>query len=88
MENEITFNIYPSPTKDIVTIEFDNYKNNSNNIEIVLFDLVGKVHSLNNFTISKNQISLNVSDLVPGIYFIQMIIDGEKIVIGKVIIMK
>ena len=70
--NEINANesffIYPNPANDVLTIEMPHF----NNIETKM-----SVYSLNSqviktMTIRNKKSTLNVKDLAPGLYFIQL----------------
>ena len=67
--NEYTSNnlkIYPNPTNDIITINF----NNKNLASIQLFDVLGK--SIHQFTTHQNTFSIDLSSYEKGIYFLQV----------------
>ncbi|TVQ09905.1 MAG: T9SS C-terminal target domain-containing protein, partial [Bacteroidetes bacterium] len=88
LNSNTKFIVYPNPANELIHIIFDKYDLNSDNVEIVLYDLSGKTYRIDNFSIDQNKMSLNVSDRAPGIYFIQMIINGEKVETAKVKIMR
>jgi hypothetical protein len=76
--NQAVFVVYPNPASELINIELADFELNSNKVEIVLYDVRGQTYIIENFNINKNKISLNVSGKVPGLYFVQMIIDGKK----------
>ncbi len=88
LNNNKTFNIYPNPANNVINIEFDNKETNFNKIEVLLFDLAGKIYPIDNYTISQNKVTLNLSKIPAGIYHSQIIINGEKIKIGNLIIIQ
>lgn len=61
-----TFNVFPNPTKDIVTISTEN----SDEYSLELTDITGKV--LLNKTYSGVENQLNISNLNNGVYFISL----------------
>ncbi|MGV6861914.1 MAG: LamG-like jellyroll fold domain-containing protein [Putridiphycobacter sp.] len=64
-----SLHIYPNPANSILNIEFSGTVENS---QILIFDLSGKiVKSFNSFSGDKFQIE--VSDLMEGVYYIQVI---------------
>nr|MDA3868206.1 T9SS type A sorting domain-containing protein [Salinivirgaceae bacterium] len=85
---DATVIVYPNPANDFITIKLDNYEINSNKVKIALYDLSGKAYRIENFTISQNRITLDVSDKASGLYFVQMIIDNQEIETAKVRIVK
>lgn len=73
-----TFNVYPSPAKDIVNIElFDksDFSDNSNPIYGELFDINGV--SISKIEILDNQATFSVADLKKGIYVLKIYIDDN-----------
>ncbi len=83
-----SFTVYPNPAKDFVTFKFENNKIKRDKIKIMLHGVSGKSYSLNNFEVFNGKITIDVSDKKSGIYYIQLIIDGKKSEMSKVIIMK
>ncbi|HOB27280.1 MAG TPA: T9SS type A sorting domain-containing protein [Bacteroidales bacterium] len=82
--SENNIQIFPNPTNSILTITFPHqYMNDFNLIEIynTLGELVysQKIHSL------QNQITINLSDLSEGIYFLE-ILQQNKLFQNKIII--
>lgn len=74
--------IYPNPTTNILNFEFeqDQFFNLSINLYTTLGDLVFK--SKNPFTINKK--TIDISLLAPGIYFIELIGNGNR-AISKIV---
>ena len=71
LSNELTFSIYPNPTKESVSVQLDN---NANNLQII--DIAGRVViTRNNLSIGIHK--LNLSDLNAGIYFIKISDENE-----------
>lgn len=61
--------LYPSPTKGILTIEFDNLLGNSS---IKIYSLQGKEVYTNKQQIQNNTTQIDVSNLSQGVYFIRL----------------
>lgn len=81
-ENRLSFNIYPNPTKQIATLEFDN--SNNEIFELTIFNSYGKlVWTTSN--ISTNRIELNTQNLTNGLYLFYLQSD-KQIATGKLII--
>ena len=78
-------NIYPNPSKDIVYIEYENFFNKGDFAE--LYDNMGRVLMHQSVETFSNQITLNVSDINNGIYYLRIFIDGTLIV-EKISVMK
>lgn len=67
------FDIYPNPANDEITIGFNFPSNEKIGVEI--YDPLGKkMQSLppKNFTPGQNKLSIDISDLPAGVYFIQL----------------
>lgn len=80
--DELLFNVYPNPTRNEVTFEFNG--KNLDNLNIEVYSLNGKlVRQLNQVNL-KN--SLDVSSLNPGIYIYKCTQNQELIITGKLII--
>ncbi len=74
-ENDrITFNVYPNPAKDQLTI---TGKQLSKNAEISLIDLQGSALVIKILSKENGRFQASTSDLVPGNYFLK-IVDGKK----------
>jgi photosystem II stability/assembly factor-like uncharacterized protein/uncharacterized protein YqfB (UPF0267 family) len=74
--------IYPNPAKDIIRVENNN--NNQEAITIRIFDVAG-IQILTNSFKNQNSIELDVSNLVKGIYLLQVqihnVIENKKLII-------
>ena len=77
------FKIYPNPFTESLTIENDGPK--LEDVEIRIYDMLGqktKVIFMNE--LRRNQVILDLPDLISGIYIIQIVADGEVVKIKKV----
>jgi hypothetical protein len=72
-----SFNIYPNPSDDEVTIEIPSIKN----VSFVIRDLQGKIRKT--IIANSNVIKLTLSDLANGVYFVQETNSSDK---GKMLI--
>ncbi|MFN8294883.1 MAG: T9SS type A sorting domain-containing protein [Chitinophagales bacterium] len=85
-QNEIKeIKLYPSPTSNIVQLEFNAKKQQDITLKIV--DVQGKeiyIESLKSNT-GLNNIQLNLSDYANGIYLIQLNTGGNNLYYGKVL---
>lgn len=63
--------LFPNPAHDNVSIEF--FTSSESNYKITLFDIIGRnVMSLNGYSSDRqNEIKLNISDLLTGVYFVE-----------------
>lgn len=68
---ETNINVYPNPTKDIVFIKNDTYKN----LDIDIFDITGSLIKM--VTISNGQNRVDVSDLQSGIYLLKYLKESQ-----------
>ena len=74
--------VYPNPTIGNVYIEFDKIP--YSDLEIQLFDIVGKMIYTKKFTISR-KIKMDISKLASGIYLLNVLTDGVNIKSVKII---
>jgi len=82
------YKVYPNPTKDILVIEIEKDKLNkeirTQEIEIFLYDKLMMLQKHSKF--KGLQFTINVNDLKPDIYILQLKIDNkvyeEKIIIS------
>jgi hypothetical protein len=71
--------MYPNPTSGQVALSF-NLKNETN-VEVMVMDIQGKViaqrayGSMNGSSV----IEYNAAGLTPGVYVVEVLLDGEKI---------
>ena len=81
----LSFNVFPNPFNNVLNLNFFNQKMNDN-VNIKLLDLSGKlIHTeFFNITDSNFDTQLNLIDLLPGIYLLE-INNGYKSVTRKII---
>ncbi len=81
-QNENNIFIYPNPSKGIFFIEINEALNNTYDLKIVnsLNQIVYQIDDA-----SRNKLFVNLSDLLPGIYFIHLKIN-DKVYLKKIII--
>ena len=71
--------LYPNPTSNLVTLEFNRL--NSGEAQIIVSDVLGKTamtKKVNGKASELQQVQLDVNDLEPGHYFIQIIEGAER----------
>jgi streptogramin lyase len=79
----LKFNIYPNPATDKVTVQFSSLLNsNINKATIRLFNISGQlVKTVTQENVSNgNVVNIPVSDLVKGLYIIEVQTDKDKVV--------
>lgn len=86
-DDEDFLNCYPNPSTQIVNIGYA-VKSSSNNIEIELRDMNGKIHQTISANQPKGDVSINVSSLAAGSYIIILktengIVKSQTIAVGK-----
>jgi hypothetical protein len=84
--NELLVNIYPNPISDFFTVSFDLEKHS--NVKIILTDLLGKeiLEVYDDFTHTGPFIkNINITKLAKSVYFLNIFIDGEYILVEKII---
>lgn len=67
--------VYPNPTHDILTIDF-NENSIDSNIKITIVDVMGKAIEINKYESLNSTITINTSSLSKGVYFLK--IEGSK----------
>jgi hypothetical protein len=74
--NEFLFNVYPVPSSNVITIDLANTY--TGNVNIRIFDNVGKLVETHPATIAKaySSIEENISHLKAGMYLIEVVSDG------------
>ncbi|MFZ4796052.1 MAG: T9SS type A sorting domain-containing protein [Bacteroidia bacterium] len=75
--NNPTFNVFPNPVKNILTVE--SIRTNSKNTEVVITDITGKI--LLNKHLTSNVNTIDVSELPKGLHFIT--IKNEEVFYSK-----
>ncbi len=79
---ERTVEIYPNPTENLVNINFINFE--PVEIQLLLFDILGKPVKGFNLYISSNQQVLDISDIPSGVYFVR-IDDRESMILKRLV---
>lgn len=77
--------IYPNPSHDIFNIEIQD--NNRNNVEIRVFDMLGKYAGPNTEIVSPHLYQVDMGDQPAGIYFIS-IRNGNNVTVKKISVVK
>lgn len=85
IEDTSAFRVYPNPATDIVNVDY--VMPGDNKVFFVVSNLQGAlVDKCSRFSpAGKNTLTMNVSSLPSGVYFIQMIVDGKTVNTYKVI---
>ncbi|MES2727241.1 MAG: YHYH protein [Bacteroidota bacterium] len=78
-------NVYPNPASDAVAIQLNHLT--TNNITVELYDLAGKLLQTNTLYQGSTIVHFDTRTLYEGQYIIK-IIDGNKVVIKKIILTK
>ncbi len=61
---------YPNPVSDVLYVQFE--KNISSIMNVFIYDAVGRKTELNGFSRNANSMTIDVSNLSPGIYFYEI----------------
>ncbi len=78
--NETSYNVYPNPVKDVLTITGENMK------QVTVYNALGQmVKSVN---CNDNTVQVNVNDLQNGMYFINVIDNNGVVTTSKVSVLK
>lgn len=79
--------VYPNPTADVVNVQLTMNNEQSNNVEIQLFDMFGKmldVEETQNFA-SLQTTKIDMSPYANGVYFIKAVSEGNVLAVRKVV---
>ncbi len=71
--------IYPNPAKDIITVVYPNLKS------LVISDVTGRVVADRKFA-ADNEVDINISQIIKGVYFVKVIGENGNIVSQKLVI--
>jgi hypothetical protein len=84
-KNAISFNLYPNPATDMITVDVESIQNTSGINNMVIFDLIGKEVLHETITIISDKLTVDVSDLPNGNYFVRLGQFGntQKLIINK-----
>ncbi|MCC6723149.1 MAG: T9SS type A sorting domain-containing protein [Saprospiraceae bacterium] len=78
--------VYPTPTNGVLSVELEN--RNEQNINFAIYDAIGKLVMSNNDKLEpnvKNKFQLDVSSMLPGIYFLRVSDDSGLIGVKKIL---
>jgi hypothetical protein len=78
IDNDYEIRLFPNPTRDIVSITFDNFSTQSN-MELCLMDLQGKVIWTEKIDTSKNK-NFDIAHLAAGIYLVRLTDTSRNII--------
>ncbi len=80
LESNQSIHVYPNPAKNIIRIESTNRKI----LKVGIYSLSGK--KILGSSLSQEKISLSLKDIAPGIYFMELQLDGHLTQYKKLII--
>lgn len=74
-----SFNVYPNPTLDNITIDVNKTTQGSNN-SYTIYGVDGKVVLTKQLGMiaNKYQEKIDLSSVAPGLYFVELVLDGER----------
>ncbi len=75
--------VYPNPIKDRVNVQLTGYNGQSDNMEIQMFDMYGKL--LQTVSVTKENMQIDLSSYAQGVYFIKASVDGKAIGVRKIV---
>ncbi len=81
----LKISVSPNPFTTQTTITLSNSQLSTRNLQLLLFDLLGKQHQVT-YTIEANTIKLQRGNLPGGVYFFQIISGNEILATGKIIV--
>ena len=84
--NVASVSVYPNPTNGQMTIKYFIPKNEE--AEFAIYDMAGKKLSAYRLTGENNQLTISESDLHAGIYFYNVISNGQIVKQDKIVVIK
>jgi hypothetical protein len=83
--NPLTFNVYPNPANDLVTIAFSS--DNTASYSLQLFDMTGRIikTDVDNARIGENTHTMGLDGIAKGVYIIELRV-GETISKAKLMV--
>lgn len=83
-EQGLTFTIYPNPTGSQFTIDLSNdiYKE----IHLQIIDITGKLIYTDIIEHPNPQITINLNNVAPGLYYLQLKADNQNSIVRKIVI--
>ncbi|MEZ5040031.1 MAG: MopE-related protein [Saprospiraceae bacterium] len=75
------FKVFPNPTKGEITIHFEY----TGEVQLQLFDYSGRLVLKRQLRIIDNSVTTTLREVSPGMYILQLLKDGERLVWGKVV---
>ncbi|MBL7897360.1 MAG: multicopper oxidase domain-containing protein [Crocinitomicaceae bacterium] len=75
-EKENSLTVYPNPANDILTVILDNHPE-SGMVKYEIVDISGKIVAMGNCIVYDKKMQLDVSELSPGTYLVQVRINNE-----------
>jgi hypothetical protein len=80
--------LYPNPATDYFTLEYNIEENMYSNVEMIIYDAIGRKVMVKTFSKSKDETLINVSSLSKGMYSVSFMADGEVFSVEKLTIVK
>ncbi len=79
-----TLEVYPNPVQNQATIELAGAINSTQNLQVRIFDVTGKL--INNYKMasSNNTLTIDASNLVSGIYFVHLTDSNQQLFVAKI----
>ena len=77
----LILSVYPNPTANNLTLQIENY--DSQNLAFKCFDANGKI--LESKKITGNEITINMTNLISGIYYLKVLDNQKEIKTFKII---
>ncbi len=80
-----TWEVYPNPAKKMLFIQLNHFKPNQTNIQFKLYDASAKLHLIKEVQMRDEKVmSLNVSSLNPGFYYLHIWDDKHRYLTKKI----
>lgn len=70
--------IYPNPTNGLLTVDFGNYLTNTEGL-VTVKNILGQTLETNQLNITTSKYNLDMTNYDSGIYFIEVVVDGETV---------
>lgn len=78
-EVENNIDIYPNPASDFINISTGNI-NYGTDLEVLIFDITGRVVMKKNLIVTQEDLSFNVQDFPQGLYVVSLNFNGDLVI--------
>ena len=78
--NETSYNVYPNPVKDILTVKAENMR------QVEIYNSLGQL--VKSISCNDDEVKINVNDMQNGMYFVNVINNNGEMTTSKVSVLR